>query len=119
MNRTVAAAVAALVLGTAAGTAVYAARPSNDENDAIADRARARITLVQAIATAEQSAGGRATRAELEHERAGLVYEVEVADAAAQSVTDVQVDGITGKVLKSTPDRIDRRGKGDDEGGDR
>jgi uncharacterized membrane protein YkoI len=111
MKRTLPAALVALVLGATAGTAVYAARNSDRENDAVADLANARITIVQAIAAAEQSASGQATRAELEHERSGLIYKVEVADAGANKVMNIEVDGITGKVLKATLDRIDRQGK--------
>ncbi|MEO8718378.1 MAG: PepSY domain-containing protein [Burkholderiales bacterium] len=108
MKKTLPAALAALVLAAAAGTTVYAAKSSGHDNDAVADLAKARITIVQAIVAAEQSASGQATRAELEHERSGLIYKVEVADAGANKVTDVEVDGITGKVLKAMPDRGDQ-----------
>jgi len=111
MKKTLPQALVALAMSAAVGTTVWAARSSSHENDAVADLAAARVTLVQAVAAAEQSAGGQATRAELEHERSALFYKVEIANAGSNQVTDVEVDGVTGKVLKSTADRADHRGK--------
>ncbi|HMO44708.1 MAG TPA: PepSY domain-containing protein [Rubrivivax sp.] len=98
---------ALLAIATAAagatGAVAYAAQ-GGGENDALAI-ANARIPLVQAIAAAEQHAGGKAAKAEFEHSRQGWVYEVEV--VAGTRVLDVQVSAETGAVLSSTPDKLD------------
>lgn len=96
--------VLAASLGIAAALAAYAAQPGK-ENDALT--AQATITITQAIATAEQQhPGSRAARAELEASRQhGLVYDVELVDAA--KVLDVQVDARTGVVVATSDDKID------------
>lgn len=88
-------------------------------NDAITDLASARVNLTQAIAVAEQHAGGTATKAELEHERGVLAYEVEV--VSGQKVTEVKVAANDGTVLASKADDNDGQDKSDreDEDGER
>lgn len=76
------------------------------ENDAVADLAKAKISLVQAAGAAEAHAGGRAVKAELEGERAALIYQVEVV-TADNKVFDVEVDAANGKVLASKADAVD------------
>lgn len=92
-------------IALAAGTAAYAATnlPAR-QNDASAIN-QARITLVQAVAAAEQHAHGRAARAEFEHTASGWVYDVEVVGAA--KVFDVRVDAGNGAVLSSAEDQAD------------
>lgn len=85
-------------------------------NDAIADAANAKINLTQAIAVAEQHAGGTATKAELEQERGVLAYEVEV--VAGQKVTEVKVGANDGTVLASKADENDGQDKNDREDAD-
>lgn len=102
----------AIILAAGAGTAAYAVQSNQHENDALADLSKAKITISQAIASAEQAAPGTATRAELENEQHGLRYSVEVADAATRKVTDVQIDGVTGKVLSV---KLDQGDEGQDE----
>jgi uncharacterized membrane protein YkoI len=94
------------VLATGAGVA-YAS--GANENDALADLAKARVTLVQAVGTAEKHVGGRATQAELETEKGQTAYEVEVV-AANRTVHDVKIDAVSGKVLSSTIDKADAEG---------
>lgn len=74
------------------------------ENDALAI-AKARVPLTQAIATAEQHAGGKATRAEFEHENGSWIFDVEVVNGAR--VFDVRIDADKGAVLSSKEDRAD------------
>lgn len=97
----------AIILAVGAGTAAYATQSGQHENDALADLTKVKISISQAIASAEQAAPGKATRAELENEKHGLSYSVEVADAAMHKVTDVRVDGVTGKVLSAQLDQGD------------
>ena len=88
-----------------AGSLVYAQKPGVMQNDAITDLARARISLIQAVTTAEQHAGGRASRAVLENENGRLVYGVEVADNT--KTTDVKVDATDGSVVTAQVDQAD------------
>lgn len=94
---------------TAAGLA-YAKESGGSENEATADLAKAKISLSQAVATAESRAGGKATRAELENENGVAVFGVEVV-TPDNKVMDVKVDAADGKVLSSLADAADRGGK--------
>lgn len=107
---TVPALLVAVGIATAGGLA-YAKTAS--ENDAAADLAKAKVTLVQAVSAAEAQAGGKATRAELESERGALVFDVEVV-TPDNKVFDVKVDAADGKVLSSKLDHGDRGEKDDD-----
>lgn len=95
-----------------AGGLVYAQQASA-QNDALTDLAKARISLVQAVTTAEQHAGGRASRAELQNDNGRLVYGVEVADNA--KTTDVKVDATDGSVVSAQPDQGDHQGDREEE----
>ena len=88
-----------------AGALAYAQPTGVTQNDVMADLAKARISLVQAITTAEQHAGGRASRAELENENGRLFYGVEVADNT--KTTDVKVDATDGSVVSAQVDQGD------------
>lgn len=104
--------IVAAGVATAGGLAV-AKQAGVLENDAVADLAKAKIGLVQAVGAAEAHASGRATKAELEGERGAVVFDVEVV-TADNRVFDVKVDAADGKVLSSTQDRADRGEKDDD-----
>ena len=99
---------------TASGALAHAASPTVP-NDAVADAARAKITLMQAVAAAEAHTRGKATKAELEDEHGAVVYEVEVI-AADKGVLDVTVDAVNGKVLSSKADKVDLRETVDEAG---
>ena len=88
-----------------AGGLTYAQQTATQANDAVADIAKARITLAQAVTAAEQHGGGRATRAELENENGRLVYGVEVTDAT--TTTDIKVDASDGKIISAQADQAD------------
>ena len=103
--------VAALAFGSA-GVA-YAVVDKGQGNDGIADLAKAKVTIAQAISAAEQATPGKATRAELENEKHGLVYEVEVVNPEKNTVFDVRVDAVSGKVVASVADKAD--GKEEDD----
>lgn len=87
----------------AAGTVAYAAQ-GNMENDAMAI-GKAKISLVQAVTTAEQHASGKAAKAEYENSKHGWVYDVEVVSGA--KVFDVKVDADKGTVISSAQDKAD------------
>jgi uncharacterized membrane protein YkoI len=105
--------IAALLASAAAAGGITVA--ANGPNDAPADVAKAQVTIAQAIAAAEQAAGGKATSAELENEQAGLVYKVEVVNPATRKVMDVQVDGTSGKVIASKQDTADGNNKDEED----
>ncbi len=87
----------------AAGSMAYAATGAM-ENDALAI-AQAKISLTQAVTTAEQHAGGKATHAEYENSKQGWVYDVEVVNGA--KVFDVRVDADKGTVISSAEDKAE------------
>lgn len=105
----VAATAAALLIG-GAGFAV-AEKMDTQENDAQAVL-KAQVSLIQAVTMAEQTANGKAARAEYEQDRGGQHYDVEVVSGA--KVYDVRVDAVSGKVLSSVEDRVDQHDKDDD-----
>lgn len=63
-----------------------------------------RVTLSQAIAAAEKSQGGRAIEAGLDDEHFTPTYEVSVV-RPDDRVFDVQVDGVSGKIVAAREDR--------------
>src|ERR1700719_2988827 len=96
-----------LIVGTllvmATSTMAASAAPGNNEQRGTPiDFSKPPVTMSQAIATAEQQAGGKATRAKLENETGKLLYEVKV--AGKDKVTEVKVDATDGKVLASGAD---------------
>lgn len=109
MNRKQKFIIGALAAAALATTAVYADhRESGDRNEAAA-LAQAKISLSQAIAAAEQHAGGKASRAEIEDENGKLVYGVEIVGGGKS--TDVKVDIATGQILSAQIDSADREGR--------
>lgn len=92
----------AVLSATAIGSA-YAAK--SVENDDLAVES-AKVGLSQAVTTAEQHAGGKASRAEFEKSKGRWVFDVEV--VAGKKAIDVKVDPTTGKVLAMTDDKADR-----------
>lgn len=103
-RKTYLAALAAISTAAVVGSA--AARSSESDAAAIA---QAKIDLGRAVAAAEQSVGGKASRAEYERHQGKWVFDVEV--VKGKSVIDVKVDAQDGKVIESRADQID-----DDEG---
>ena len=98
---------ALLALGATAGIALANDR-NNEGNDAAA-LAGAKVTLVQAIATAEQQAGGRAVGAGVDNENGRVTIAVEI--AATDGMHTVLIDPATGLVAAA-------RTGGDHEGND-
>lgn len=86
---------------TAVGSA-YATKTI--ENDALAVEV-AKIGLAQAVTSAEQHVGGKASRAEFEKYKGQWVFDVEV--VSGKKVMEVKVDPTAGKVLAVTEDKND------------
>lgn len=99
--------LALLVVALATGGGMAYAVTSQQagmENDALAI-GKAKVSLTQAIATAEQQTGGKASRAEFEHEKGSWVFDVEVVKGG--KVFDVRIDADKGTVLSSKEDQAD------------
>ncbi len=91
-------ALAALLATEAAAGLAYAKEGDHRDNEA-ATLAAAKVTLQQAISTAEQQAGGRAVSADLEQKNGVPQIEVEV--ASQQGVKTVLIDARTGQVTST------------------
>ena len=105
--------ISALIMAAGVATAgglVYAQQTGVTENDAMVNLAQARISLAQAVVTAEQHVGGRASRAELQNENGRLVYGVEVADTVR--TIDVKVDAANGSIVSVQADQADQESEG-------
>ncbi len=106
--------IPALIMAAGVATAgglVYAKQSGGvAHNEAMVNLAQAKISLAQAVMTAEQHVGGRASRAELENENGRPVYGVEVADNT--KTTDVKVDAIDGSIVSAQTDQADHESDG-------
>lgn len=103
-------AIAVLLILGAAGVAL-ASVDKEDESQDLRAAAQAKISISDAIRTAEQQAGGRAIDATFGKESGQPQYEVEVLTGGA--VHNVYVDAQTGKVTKVA------QGENDEAGGER
>jgi uncharacterized membrane protein YkoI len=106
---TVTVTVTVTVIAASLATAAVIGYAANRKADNAVAHPIAKITLSQAIASAEQHAVGRATRAEVEHTKVGWAYDVEIVNGS--NVIDVRVDADA--VLSSAQDVPDREDKHD------
>lgn len=75
------------------------------KQETLAELAAAKITLVQAVAAAEQHLpGGRAVQADLDTQQGKTVFEVDVV-ASDNQIHEVVVDATSGAVLHSKVDK--------------
>ena len=105
MNRHRKFSLLAVAIATA-GSVAYAAEGSTKIDALALAITQGKISLAQAVTTAEQHVNGKAARAEYEYSKLGWVYEVEVVNGT--KVFDVQIDADKGTVLSSTEDPADR-----------
>lgn len=117
MNRSIAIPILVLAAGIAAASGVASAATPGGRNDAVDAMPAAKMSLAQAAGAAESHSGGRATKAELEHERGVAFYRVEVV-SPDRKVYDLDIDAADGKVLSSRQDRNGRDERGDHEDDD-
>ncbi len=107
MNRNARITTSLLAVGAIATAGVAFAAHSvgqDEDDDAIASLAQAKLSLVQAVDIAQTQTTGRATRAELGNENGAPIFEIQVA-AADNKIIDVKVDAVLGKVLSSHADK--------------
>ena len=100
---------ALLILGS---FAAVAAQKMNTETDTLAAIKDARISLMQAIAVAEQHTGGKAMAAEYEKTKNGWAFDIEV--VVTDKVFDVLVDANYGNIISSTEDQVDQDDENDE-----
>lgn len=86
----------AVLLATGAASGLAYARDRDHRDNDPATLAAAKVTLQEAISTAEQQAGGRAVSADLQQEKGVPQFEVEV--AGQQGMKTVLVNAQTGQV---------------------
>lgn len=115
MSNKISATLGALILAATTGTIAYAGSSRGQDNDALTDLSKAQVPIAQAIATAEQAASGKATKAKLENKRQGPVYEIEVANPSTRKIMDVRVDAASGAVLSTRDDHADHEGSREDD----
>lgn len=101
MKRTTQVALIAVTLTSAAMAAWAATAPINDALSS----GSAKVSITQAISTAEQHVGGKASRAEFERTKDGNAYDIEV--VAGAKTFDVRIHADTGQVLASAEDKTD------------
>ncbi|MGB0845451.1 MAG: PepSY domain-containing protein [Thiolinea sp.] len=114
MNKTILATTIAALLTTGFSTNLLA--DSNDAETAAAQQ-NAAITIEQAIATAEQTTGGKSGDAEFELEDGASVYEVEVTLADGSEV-EVTIDAQSGAVLSQETEEADDKDDDDEDESD-
>ena len=95
-----AALAAFVVLGPMAGFAVAAEHEDRAETSALQ---HAKVSLTDAIRTAEQRVNGKAIDAGLDHQNGNLRYEVEVLKDGA--VQKMMVDAQSGQVMTASADQ--------------
>ena len=102
---------------TAIGTGVAYSSQSGQNDSAL--RAKAEVSLSQAISAAESHVNGHAVNAELEDENGNIVYGVEV--VTNTQTMDVKVDAHNGKILSAQLDEKDQEDEdsGHEEKGER
>lgn len=105
--RTIPAAI--LISALALSTGIMAKETKNDE---VKDAATIKVSLTQAVQTAENGTHGKAVRAHLTHSHDKLIYLIETVNG--EKVFDVKVDPTTGALLSSHEDKRDFQ-KGNDE----
>jgi hypothetical protein len=122
MMRLIPAAIAVLLGVGILGFSLSVVAEENDDEPDVAKIAalvkEATVTLVQAVKTAEEKAGGRAVVAGLEMDDGVLMYEVFVLVTGEKAkVVEVEVNAKTGKVIdvETVGDDDDEEGEDEDE----
>lgn len=104
---------AAMIAVVALGGAAFAA--GQDDSQEYARLEKAKLSLSEAIATAEKEFGGKAVNAALDQEQTDPTYEVEL--MTADGSRTIAINGLTGKaaVTTDTHDGHDSEGAEDAE----
>ena len=98
MNKLVGYTAVAVVTALGIATVSFAV----GDNDAVAELAATKVSLLEAVAAAQTQSGGRATQAELETEDGVALYEIEL--VVGNKVKQLKVNAVTGAVVASEAD---------------
>ena len=112
MSRSTRVTIIAAALASAGVIAFAANTMDKDGENQAATLATAKISLGQAITSAEQHTGGKAAKAEFEQTKAGWAYEVEIVNGG--KTVDVRVNPDTGTVISAVDDKIDQDNEHDE-----
>lgn len=103
--------VLASVLGVASAAPISAAPTTAKAQDVFAALDATKISLEDAIKTAENSVAGKPTKAILDEKSIPAAYRVAITDSAKRTVTVVKIDSVTGKILDSRVYHPDNQAK--------
>jgi hypothetical protein len=113
MNATILTGVSGLilasVLGCTAANAASASTPAPQKKDMFAVLADTKITLDEAIQTAEHTVTGQLLKAGLDSDNNAIVYKIAIADSNTRTITALTIDTVTGKVLNSKTFHADQQ----------
>lgn len=113
MNATLLARISSLLLisalGWTAANAASATTPAPQKKDMFAVLADTKITLDEAIQTAEHTVTGKLLKAGLDGDNTSIVYKIAIADSNTRTVTALTIDTVTGKVLNSKTFHADQQ----------
>ncbi|MHB8353123.1 MAG: PepSY domain-containing protein [Burkholderiales bacterium] len=96
----------AAVLCAAVMSSAYAEKSMEKDSLSIDDT---KVSMAQAVTTAEQYVGGKAVHAEYEHHKDRSTFDVEV--VKDKKIIKVKIDPTSGKVLSSFEDKDDEHHK--------
>ena len=96
----------AAVLCAAVMSSAYAEKSMEKDSLSINDT---KVSMAQAVTTAEQHVGGKAVHAEYEHHKDRSTFDVEV--VKDKKIIKVKIDPTSGKVLSSLEDKDDEHHK--------
>ncbi|MEB4591614.1 PepSY domain-containing protein [Candidatus Thiothrix sp. Deng01] len=112
MKTTIAATLSGMLLASTMGYAAAAPTtpaPAPAKQDIFATLSTTKISLDDAIKTAEQTVSGKLVKAELDSDSSPNTYRVAIADSGNRTVTFMKIDSSTGKMLGSKVYRPDNR----------
>ena len=101
-NKILQAMLAMVIITGVAANVAQAGESKEKEAKELKLFSQAKITLTEAIKSAEQKTGGKAMEAEVDDESNTVQFEIEILKDG--KIHEVMVDGITGKVLKVSLD---------------
>jgi hypothetical protein len=97
--------ILAFTLGYAAANPTPPAIPQKDVFSVLATT---KISLDDAIHTAEQTVAGTLIRASLNTVRSPTIYKIAIADSNTHTITDIKVDPVSGRVVSSKTYHTDK-----------
>ena len=106
-----------MIIPALAGVLVIGGAMAGNTGHSLAATPKGLLTIEEAEAIAVKSVDGKVTQIELDREKSGDVYEVEVKSGGVEY--DLDIDAKTGKVLRTDKDDNDKDDFGDDDSDDK